>query len=70
MAIIGRAETREYVQRPRPEFEMQDAGPVSGVGADHCHSTGPSLHSAECLVSVWPEDIVILLHLQLQGRLL
>ena len=67
---VGMAETCESVQRPRSEFETQDLGPVFGVGAGHCHSGGPSLHSAESLGSVWPEDIVILLHLQLQGRLL
>ena len=70
VGIIGMAENCESVQRPRSEFETQDVGPVSGVGAGHCHSGGPSLHSAESLGSVWPEDIVILLHLQLQGRLL
>lgn len=48
VGVIGRAETCESVQTPRPEFETQGPGLVSGLRVDHCHSEpGPSLHSAE-----------------------
>lgn len=32
VGITGRAETCESVERPRPEFETQDPGPVPGLG--------------------------------------